>query len=122
MSAMHRLLRAHPDAFALTLIILAAVAVRIAFFPHAPVFIGGDSSQYYVPAHALMMGEGFPLPLKRPPFFPVFVAFIGRVLGDDLRYVAAVQHIIGLGTVALAYGIGKLAIGRVAAVVGALVA
>jgi hypothetical protein len=119
---MLRLLRAHPDAFALTLILLAAALVRLAFFPRAPVFIGGDSSQYYVPAHALMMGEGFPLPLKRPPFFPVFVAAIGRAFGEDLRYVAAVQHVIGLGTVALAYGVGKLAVGRVAAVVGALVA
>jgi len=119
---MLRLLRAHPDAFALTLILIAAAEIRIAFFPLAPVFIGGDSSQYYVPAHALMTGEGFPLPLKRPPFFPVFVAMIGRTFGEDLRYVAAAQHVIGLGTVALAYGIGKLAIGRAAAVVGGLVA
>jgi 4-amino-4-deoxy-L-arabinose transferase-like glycosyltransferase len=99
-----------------------AAAVRLAFFPRAPVFIGGDSSQYYVPAHALMTGEGFPLPLKRPPFFPVFVALIGRAFGEDLRNVAAIQHVIGLGTVALAYGIGKLAIGRAAAIVGGLVA
>ena len=69
-----------------------------------------------------MMGEGFPLPLKRPPFFPVFVALIGRGFGEDLRNVAAIQHIVGLGTVTLTYGIGKLAIGRAAAIVGGLVA
>ncbi|HEX3246336.1 MAG TPA: glycosyltransferase family 39 protein [Chloroflexota bacterium] len=122
MSAMLRTLRAHPDALALTLILLAAATLRIIFFPRAPVFIGGDSSQYYVPAHALMVGEGFPLPLKRPPFFPVFVALVGRGFGEDLRNVAAIQHIVGLGTVALTYGIGKLAIGRAAAIVGGLIA
>ena len=99
-----------------------AALVRVAFSASAPVFLHGDSYQYYRPALALMNGDGFPLPLKRPPLYPAFMAVVGRGLGEDLRHLAAVQHLLGIGTAALAYGVGRLAIGRGAGLAGGLAA
>jgi 4-amino-4-deoxy-L-arabinose transferase-like glycosyltransferase len=110
------------DAFALLLVIAVGAVVRLVFFPRAPVFIGGDTSQYYGPALALMTGgeEGFPLPLKRPPLYPAFVDLVGAWLGPDLRVLLAVQHLLGLATAALTYGIGRLAFGRPAGLLAGL--
>ena len=106
-----RVVAAHPDVACAVLVILVAVALRVAFFPRAPVFIHGDSYQYYRPADALMNAQGFPLPLKRPPVYPLFVGLAGTVLGEDLRVLVAVQHLLGVVTAALAYGVGRLTFG-----------
>ncbi|MBA2449361.1 MAG: glycosyltransferase family 39 protein, partial [Chloroflexi bacterium] len=117
-----RALVGHADLLALILILAVGGALRLAFFPRAPVFIGGDTSQYYVPAAALLNGEGFPLPLKRPPLYPLFMAFVGWGLGPDLRGLVAVQHVLGLGVALLAYGIGRLAFGRLVGLLSGLAA
>lgn len=122
MSRLRRAIAAHPDITALVLILLIGAGLRVAFFPRAPIFIHGDSTQYYVPAHDLMDGQGLQIPLKRPPVYPVFIAAVGTWLGENLSYLAAVQHLLGLGTVALTYGLGRLTFGRTAAVFGGLVA
>ncbi len=97
---------------ALLIVLTLGAALRLAFFPRAPVLVHGDSYQYYRPAAALLTGDGFPLPLKRPPLYPAFVAVVGWGLGEDMRRLAAVQHLLGLGTAALTYGIGRLTFGR----------
>jgi 4-amino-4-deoxy-L-arabinose transferase-like glycosyltransferase len=112
LAAGRRAATAHPDAAALLLVIGLGLGLRLAFFPAVPVLLHSDAFQYYRPAYALMTGEGFPLPLKRPPLYPAFVALVGHWLGSDLRYLAAVQHLMGLGTVALTYGVGRLTFGR----------
>src|SRR5215211_3771318 len=89
-SAVARRVSAYPDVSSLVLIVALGEVARIAFFLLAPVFVHGDSFQYYRPAHFLMDGSGFPLPLKRPPAYPVFIAVIGNWLGEDLRYIVAV--------------------------------
>lgn len=112
----------HPDAIALLVILGAGASLRFVFFLQAPVFVDGDSYQYYRPAYFLMVGEGFPLLLKQAPGYPAFVALVGRLLGGDLRNLIAVQALLGLATTALAYGVGRLTLGRGAAVVGGLAA
>ena len=112
----------YADALALVFVVGVGAALRVVFFDRAPVFIGGDTSQYYLPAHALLNGEGFPLPLKRPPLYPLFMALVGRALGPDLHVLVAVQHVLGLATAALAYGIGRLCFGRVVGLLSGLVA
>lgn len=115
-----RFLAARPDATALLVILGLGLCLRLALLVGAPVFVHGDSYQYYRPAAGLLTGEGFPLPLKRPPAYPVFLALVGWGLGEDPRILAAVQHGLGLATAALTYGIGRLAIGRVAGVLAGL--
>ena len=120
--AARRAVSAHPDAAALALVLAVAVAIRVAFSPLVPVFLHGDSYQYYRPAAGLITGEGFPLPLKRPPLYPVFMALVGWSLDEDLRALALVQHLLGVGTAALTFGVGRLAAGRGAGLVGGLAA
>ncbi len=112
----------HPDALALCAVLAVGAALRLAFWPRAPVFIGGDTSQYYLPAWALMHGEGLPLPFKRPPLYPLFVALVGWGISPDLRVLVAIQHALGLGTAALAYGIGRLCFGRAVGLMSGLAA
>src|SRR5687768_11535405 len=102
----------HPDLVALSLIVVVGAALRVAFSPGAPVLVHGDSYQYFRPAHALITGDGFPLPLKRPPVYPVFMAGVGSLLGQDLRHLTTVQHLLGVATGALVYGVGRLTFGR----------
>jgi hypothetical protein len=120
--AVRRSIVRHPDVAALVLVLGVATALRLVFFPRAPVFIGGDSSQYYVPAAALLNGEGFPLPLKRPPLYPLFVALVGWLSGGDLRAVVALQHVLGAATAGLVYGVGRLTFGRGVGVLSGLAA
>jgi 4-amino-4-deoxy-L-arabinose transferase-like glycosyltransferase len=117
-----RTISAHPDAAALSLILLVGATSRLALLVGAPAFVHGDSFQYYRPAHMLMSGDGFPLPLKRPPAYPVFVALVGSSFGTDLRNLLTVQAVLGLSTAALAYGVGRLSLGRAAGLVAGLVA
>lgn len=107
-----RAVLAHPDLIALLVIVAAGAVLRLAFSSRAPVFFHGDSIQYYVPAHALMLGEGFPLSLKRPPVYPLLLALVGRGLGEGFAPVIALQHVLGLGTAALVYGVGRVTFGR----------
>src|SRR5690348_13455722 len=76
-----RLIAAHSDVAALLVILALGAALRLAFSPRAPVFVHGDSYQYFRPAAALLYGEGFPLPLKRPPLYPAFIAVVGWSVG-----------------------------------------
>lgn len=122
LAAGRRALLAHPDLIALAVIVAAGAALRVAFYSRAPAFLHGDSIQYYVPAHALMAGEGFPLSLKRPPVYPVLLALVGRGFGEGFWAPIALQHVLGVGTAALVYGIGRLTFGRGVGLLAGLVA
>lgn len=122
LDASRRAIAAHPDAVALLLILTIGAALRLAFLPRAPIFIHGDSTQYWEPARAFLDGQGLNIPLKRPPVYPLFLALIFGTMGENLLNVAAVQHALGLGTVAFTYGLGRFTFGRAAAVIGGLVA
>lgn len=119
----------HPDLTCLIVLLLIGGALRLAFaFRAPPLFIGGDSQTYLVPGYELARGLGFSPILKRPPMYPLFVAFSIVMLGEDAHGLAFLQHLLGLGTVVLTYwlarvafaGAGGLLAGRVAGLVAGL--
>jgi 4-amino-4-deoxy-L-arabinose transferase-like glycosyltransferase len=121
--------RRHPDLTCLLLLLVVGGAARLAFaFRAPPFFIGGDSQTYLVPGYELAHGLGFAPIMKRPPMFPLFVAFSMVLMGEDPHGLAFLQHLLGLGTVVLTYwlaravfsGAGSLAAGRLAGLVAGL--
>lgn len=115
-------LRRPADGAALTLVILVAASVRVLFAWQTPAFVGGDSTNYHDPAYHLLIGDGFPLPVPRQPLYPVFIALVARLFGESLENLTAVQHVLGVGTAALTYLIGRLTFGRGAGLFGGLAA
>jgi 4-amino-4-deoxy-L-arabinose transferase-like glycosyltransferase len=113
-------LRAHPDLVLAGGLFLLAALLRLAYVAWAPVFIGGDSLQYYQPVYDLMNGRGFTLSLKRPPAYPAMILAIQSLFGMSFVPVVVVQHLLGAGTVALTYGLGQLSFGRLAGALAAL--
>lgn len=107
---------------AVSLILLVGAAMRLVFFPLAPALTQGDSVDYLGPAHALLAGKGFPLPLERLPLYPLFVALMASLFGESLEHLVAIQHLLGLCTVGLSYASGRLTFGRGAGVLGGLAA
>ena len=76
--------RRHPDLTCLLLLLVVGAAARLAFaFRAPPLFVGGDSQTYLVPGYELAHGFGFAPILKRPPLYPLFVAFSIVLMGED---------------------------------------
>jgi 4-amino-4-deoxy-L-arabinose transferase-like glycosyltransferase len=90
---------------------LLALVVRLAFTFRAPPFVTNDSLSYLLPGFDLVHGGGFAPILKRPPLYPLFVGGVLGALGDDLRALTLVQHLLGVGTVLLTYAIGRSVFG-----------
>jgi 4-amino-4-deoxy-L-arabinose transferase-like glycosyltransferase len=104
----------------LGLILLLAAAIRLALIAHAPAFVlFGDSAEFYVTGQHLAQSGDFPLPLKRAPLYPLFLAGVAAALGPRLEVAALMQHILGLGTVVLTYLLGALTFGRVVGLLAA---
>ena len=99
------------DAAAILLIVVVGLALRLAFAARMPVLIDGDSSHYHEAAHALLTGQGFPLPLARQPLYPAFIALVGFLLGESLERLALVQHLLGLGEPKGLVGLGTFGLG-----------
>ena len=112
--------RAHPDLLIAGVLFLLAAVPRLAYVAWAPVFIGGDSLQYFQPVYDFMNGRGFSLSLKRPPAYPAMILAIQAVFGPSFVPVIVAQHLLGAATVALTYGLGRLTFGRPAGVLAAL--
>lgn len=121
--------RRHPDLTCLLVLLTVGASLRLAFaFRAPPLFVGGDSQTYLVPGYELAHGLGFAPILKRPPLYPLFVAFSIVVLGEDPHGLALLQHLLGLGTVLLTYWLaraifgvaGRLAAGRMAGLAAGL--
>jgi len=115
------LIAAHPDAFAIGLIVLVASLVRVAFAFRVPVFLLRDSVGYFLPAWDLLNGYGFDLSVRRTPVYPGFLVGAMALFGEDLQAISFAQHLLGVGMSVLVYGIGRLTVGRAAGLIAALV-
>ena len=105
-----RWVRRHPDLTCIILLLLVGGALRLAFaFRAPPLYVGGDSQTYLLPAYELARGLGFSPILKRPPLYPLFVAFSIVLMGEDPHGLAFLQHLVGLGTVVLTYWLARVA-------------
>jgi hypothetical protein len=90
----------------LTVVGVVALALRLAFLFRAPVFIIGDSENYFWPGYELARQIGFDLELRRTPVYPLFITFVVREIGEDLVALALAQHVLGIGTALLAAWLG----------------
>ena len=90
----------------LTIVGVVALAVRLAFLFRAPVFIIGDSENYFWPGYQLAREVGFDLELRRTPGYPLFIAFVVRQIGEDLAALALAQHLLGVVTSVLVAALG----------------
>jgi 4-amino-4-deoxy-L-arabinose transferase-like glycosyltransferase len=110
-----------PDAVALGLVLVAAAAIRLAFlFRAPPLYVGGDSQTYLLPAVELLQGVGFDPDIKRPPAYPLFLAGLLAFFGPDLQGVNLAQHVLGIITAGATWGIGRLTYGRIAGLLAGL--
>src|SRR3954447_14966023 len=82
----------------LTIVGLVALALRLAFLFRAPVFIIGDSENYFWPGYQLARGIGFDLDIRRTPVYPLFIALVVMRIGEDLAALALAQHLLGVVT------------------------
>jgi 4-amino-4-deoxy-L-arabinose transferase-like glycosyltransferase len=110
----------HRDLVLLCIVLALGALLRAAFFLRAPVFIISDSENYFLPGFELARGLGFGLEPRRAPLYPAFIAAVIYGIGQDLASVALVQHALGLLTTGLTYWLGRLAFGRLAGFVAAL--
>lgn len=113
-------LRQHPDRAALLLLLLVALALRLAFTFRAPVFLVHDSVTYFESGYDLARGAGFDLAFKRTPLYPLFIAGVVALVSEDLQALGFVQHLLGLVSVALTYLLGRALFGRLAGLVAGL--
>lgn len=114
------LIRRHPDVTALTLIGVTASLLRLAFLYRVPVILTGDSQSHYLPGYDLAFGNQFEPELRRPPGYAFFVAGTILLLGEELRALAFVQHLLGVATALLTYVLGRLTFGRPAGLLAGL--
>ena len=109
------------DSLCLVAVLLLASTARLAFSFRAPLFVVNDSLSYVLPAWELIHGEGFFPLFKRPPLYPLLLAKILWLFGEDPQAIATVQHALGLAIVALTFILGFLVAGTLGAcVAGAL--
>lgn len=117
-----RIVAEHPDLLVLIVLLGVGLLVRAMFLFRAPVFIRHDSVTYFQTAYGLVRGQGFDLPMRRTPLYPLFLAGVVGALGEDLRTIALVQHLLGLVTVAATYFLGRAMFGRIAGAFAGLLA
>lgn len=109
------------DAGALLLVLGVAAGARALFLAsNPPMLLTTDSITYALPASQLVHGHGFDLSLRRTPGYPLFLAGLWALFGDRLQPVAVAQHLLGVGTAVLTWVLGRLALGRLAALLGGL--
>jgi len=114
-------IRRHPDLAALALLLAVGLLIRAAILFRAPAFfVGGDSQTYLAPAYGLARGGDWDLGVRRPPGYPLFLAGVIAVLGEDMRGVVLAQHLLGLTTAIGAYGLGRAVAGRAAGILAGL--
>ncbi|MGE3908728.1 MAG: glycosyltransferase family 39 protein [Chloroflexota bacterium] len=99
---------------------LLALALRLAFSFRAPPFVTNDSLSYLLPGFDLVHGSAFAPILKRPPLYSLFVGGVIAVFGEELRALMLIQHLLGVGTVLLTFGIGRILFGAAGGLLAAL--
>jgi 4-amino-4-deoxy-L-arabinose transferase-like glycosyltransferase len=112
---------AHPDLFAITLIVLVATAIRVAFAFRVPVFLLRDSVGYFLPAWDLLNGYGFDISVRRTPTYPLFLVGSMMLFGEELQAIAFAQHVLGVLMAVLVYVLGRQTVGRAAGLIAALI-
>jgi len=90
----------------LTIAGLVALGLRLAFLFRAPVFIIGDSENYFWPGYQLAREIGFDLDLRRTPGYPLFIALVVTRIGEDLAALALAQHLLGVVTCLVVAALG----------------
>ena len=104
----------------LALILLIATIVRLGFALRPPPFLTPDSQGYYLPGWELAQGFGFGPELRRTPAYPLFIAWVVLLFGEDLRGLMLAQHALGVLTAGLTFVLGRLAYGRLAGLLAGL--
>jgi hypothetical protein len=104
----------------LSCLLAVGLALRFAFAWRSPLLVTGDSETYLGPALDLVQGAGFDLSLKRTPGYPLMLAAVLTITGQDLRGLATVQHGLGLATAALAYLLARQLAGPMAGLLAGL--
>ena len=104
---------ARPDLLLSLGLLGVALVPRILYLLWAPVFIGGDSAQYFQPVYDLIERGRFTLSLKRPPLYPWLLYAEQMLFGPSFVPMIAFQHLLGAIGVVLTYWIGRLAWGNV---------
>ena len=109
-----RRLAGRPDVLLSAGLFGLALVPRLLYVLWAPVFIGGDSAQYFQPVYDLIHNGRFTLSLKRPPLYPWLLYAEQLLFGPSFVPMIAFQHLLGAIGVVLTYWIGRLAWGDVA--------
>jgi len=117
-----RRVRVPPAWLVLGVVGVAALAWRLAFLLRAPVFIIGDSENYFWPGYQLARGIGFDLDIRRTPIYPAFIALVVTRIGEDLAALALAQHLLGVLTSLLVAWLGLRLYGPWTALLGGLLA
>src|SRR5215210_483881 len=89
-----RRLAAHPDVLLSLGLFGLALLPRILYLLWAPVFIGGDSLQYFQPVYNLINSGRFTLSLKRPPLYPWMLYAEQMAFGPSFVPLIALQHLL----------------------------
>src|SRR4051812_42859653 len=105
-------LQSPPVWLVLTVVGLVALGLRLAFLFRAPVFIIGDSENYFWPGYQLAREIGFDLDIRRTPVYPLFIALVVARIGEDLAALALAQHLLGVVTCLLIAALGMRFWGR----------
>jgi hypothetical protein len=105
----------------LTIILGLGLLLRLAFLTRVPVFLLRDSGGYHLPAWDLANGLGFDLSPRRTPGYPLFLAGLIELGGEDLYVIALAQHLLGLVVAVLTYLIARRLFGSAIALVAALI-
>lgn len=112
MSVLVRAVRRHPNALCVGIVLLTAAAFKLGFALRIPPFIAKDSQAYFLPAYDLVHLGQFELGLRRTPAYPLFLSGVLVLLGDDLRGIVLLQHLLGVLTAGLAFVLGRLVAGK----------
>ena len=73
--------------------------------------LGGDETEYFNQALALLRGEGYrELQLMRPPLYPVFLAGVFQLFDSQVQRVRLLQALISAATVYLQWLLARLAL------------
>ena len=109
-----------PNFYTLLAVLGVAGILRLSLAFRTPAFLEGDSQSYLLPAWDLFTGQGFSPEIRRAPVYPLLIAAVFSSLGGSLSALAAVQHLVGLGTVACTYLAANHLFGRFAAAAASL--
>ena len=105
----------------LLLALVVGAMLRIELTLTAPPFlVANDSAEYFSAGYNLLTSGDLQLSVKRTPLYAIFLAGLTGAVGPSLDRLVLVQHALGLLTIVLAYLLGRLAFGPLAASVAAL--